>query len=627
MGAAGSGTPGVRTAGTCPILPGVISDFEEGPPAATDPGPSVINSEGRNGTWYTYNDAASGATETMTVEASGGTADCDKYALHVKGSGYASYAGLGMNFAGGKVPAAYDGTSHQFTGIKFKAKLGSTAAAKPPVHFALAIPATQSNTQPGGTCVDATADDAPKCYQHMGKYIPPGTAAGQLTSTFQTFTYCFDRDLYPASLPSIATNAQREALGSTLLQLQFDFNLGKDYTAQPDATTRAYPAFDSKGAFDFWVDDVQFFTGACPNMTPSPSTGAPAKAFPQNTAVGSCMAASNASTLSGEIAKAYATWTKNFVQSGKVVSPEDSNHVSSEAMGYGMLIAAAIGDKTAFDSFWTYVKSKLGSSGLMDWREDQSGAGSASDADFDIAYALLMANQQWPSGNYKTGSPGADSIIAAAASKDLASNVVIGGSNFASSPYNPSYFAPGWFRKFGSSFSGALTTNYTLVNTNVSSPTAGVPTDWADKGTGKPSGPGSAQVTSQIQDASGAMGYDAARVPYRLGIDACLGGTDTTSVKSIASFFNTKYPSIDLMKGGYIKSSGATHPKAVAMQGSYIGSMGIAAMAAGNTAMRDRAFRTMLDVLENGDFNHTYYPSTVGLLTMLIMAGDFPTVQ
>jgi hypothetical protein len=41
--------------------------------------------------------------------------------------------------------------------------------------------------------------------------------------------------------------------------------------------------------------------------------------------------------------------------------------------------------------------------------------------------------------------------------------------------------------------------------------------------------------------------------------------------------------------------------------------------------MRDRAFRAMLDVLESGDFNHTYFPSTVGLLTLLAMSGNFPT--
>jgi hypothetical protein len=124
------------------------------------------------------------------------------------------------------------------------------------------------------------------------------------------------------------------------------------------------------------------------------------------------------------------------------------------------------------------------------------------------------------------------------------------------------------------------------------------------------------------------MGYDAARVPWRLGMDACLGGGNTTALKAIVDFFAAKYDAgatIDLMKAGWIKSSGAVHPKAIDMQGSYIGPMGVGGMAMGNAAMRDRSFRAMLDLLESGDYNHTYFPATVGLLSLLAMSGNFPT--
>ena len=609
----------------------MISDFEEGPPVAPATGPSVINSEGRDGTWYTYNDMASGATETMTVEASGGTAMCDKYALHVKGSGYASYAGMGMNFAGGTTPAPYDGTSHQFTGIKFKAKLGSTATGKAPVRLNIAIPATQSKTQPGGACVDppsGSGADVPTCYQHMGKFIYPGSApATQLTSTFQEFTYCFDRDLYPESLPSIATNAEREALGATLLQLQFDFNLGKDYSATVDPKSPMYPKFDPKSPFDFWVDDVQFFTGACPNTVASPSNGSPTAPFPQNKGVGTCTPATNATIFSSAIAADYANWIKTFVQDNKVVSPEQGGKVTSEAMGYGMLLAAAMGDQTTFDKFFAYVTSKS-SGNLMSW-DSGNGSGSASDADLDIAYALLMANQQWPSAKY---SDKAAPIISAISSKDIVNNLVTAGSQF-QSQFNPSYFSPMALRKLG--ITGAIAPTFAMVNANVAAPTTGIPTDWCTSN-GSPTGPGAAGVTSNINDPTdinrGAMGYDAARVPWRLGMDVCTGGTDTTALKSIVDFFSARYPSIDLMKGGYYKVAQGTPASntatgAASMQGVYIGPMGVGGMAMKNNALRDRSFRTILDIQENGDFNHTYYPTTVGLLTLLAMSGNFPVVQ
>ncbi len=153
------------------------------------------------------------------------------------------------------------------------------------------------------------------------------------------------------------------------------------------------------------------------------------------------------------------------------------------------------------------------------------------------------------------------------------------------------------------------------MNSNVSSPTAGVPTDWANQSDGKPSQTGSANVTSKIQDPSGAMGYDAARVPWRLGMDACLGSTDTTALKSIATLFNTKYPSIDIDEGRLHQELGR-NPLGCRGDASLVHRTdGCGGMATGNTAMRDRAFRTLLDIMENGDFNHTYYPTTEGMLT------------
>jgi len=564
-------------------------------------------------------------TQMMKVESSGGTADCDKYALHVTGSGYNDYVGVGMNFAGtAETPVVYDGAAKGFTGIRFKAKAGSGADTKSPVRFNISTPFTEDSANPGGACKTAakTTEKAERgCYQHLGRFISPGSADGQLGSSFKTYTFCFDRDLYPLSLPSNVSNMQRDATAQNLLKLQFQFNQGKDYSGA--YAKNGYPPFGKGLAFDFWVDDIELIKGDCTSSVtaPSPSNNSPAKPFPQNAAVGTCMPASNAAKFSTAIAQIYATWTKNFVQNDKIAAPEQNNDVTSEAMGYGMMIAAAMGDKTAFDKFAGYVSGNL-SNGLMNWKN--GGSGSATDADLDIAFAYLMANLQWPSGGYKAKS---DAMASAIASRDInGSGVVTGGSQFQSAPFNPSYFSPAWMRKL-SGLSGSINANYTLINANVSAPTGGLPTDWADLTSGKPSGPGSAQVTSEIQDAGGAMGYDSARVSWRLGMDACLMGGNTTALKAIVDFFSAKYDSgasIDLMKAGWIKSSGAVHPKAIDMQGSYIGPMGVGGMAMNNAAMRDRAFRTMLDILENGDYNHTYFPSTVGLLSLLAMSGNFP---
>jgi hypothetical protein len=96
----------------------------------------------------------------------------------------------------------------------------------------------------------------------------------------------------------------------------------------------------------------------------------------------------------------------------------------------------------------------------------------------------------------------------------------------------------------------------------------------------------------------------------------------------MVNYFAGKYDMgsrIDLMKAGWYKASDGPHTAAKDTQGSYIGPMGVAGMAAKNSAMRDSAFRAILDILESGDFNHTYFPSTIGFITALIMSGNFPS--
>jgi hypothetical protein len=622
---AGSGGSGPAERMGCAITPGLLADFEEG---GTEP--VVVQHEERTGEWEMFNDETQ-TNQTMTVEASGGSAACDKFALHVKGSGYSSWgAGFGFSFVGPPTsPTPYNATSKMFTGIRFKAKLGSTADMKSPVRFNISTPWTEHTDNPGGQCTPraaATGKAAADCYQHAGRFMAVGAAEGQLSTEFKTFTYCFDRDLYPLSLPSNLTTDQRNNIASNMLKIQFQFNVGKDYSGGYPANAM-YPAFAKTLPFDFWVDDVSFITGECPNMVPQTNNGTPAKAFPQNTAVGSCMPATNAPKFAAAIANAYQNWTRTFVQGNTIVAPEQQNAVTSEAMGYGMMIAAAMGDKAAFDKFHTHVKSQGGSGAgnLMTWKGGQQG--SATDGDIDIAYALLMGHAQWPSGGYKGP---ADDMASGILSKDIVGNIVRGGSNFQNSNFNASYFAPYAFRKFAGSWATAISTNYSFVNTNVTSGTSGVPTDWGNPSNGAPSGPGAAQVTSDITDGeNGAMGYDAARVPWRLGLDACLDSSaNKTALTAIVSLFAGKYDmgaSIDLMKAGWLKTNGNPHTAAKDLQGSFIGPIGVGGMAMGNAAMRDRAFRTMLDILESGDFNHTYFPSTVGLLTALAMSGNFPT--
>jgi endo-1,4-beta-D-glucanase Y len=522
----------------------------------------------------------------------------------------------------------YNATSHQFTGIRFRAKIGTGQDAKAAVRFNLSTPATEGSQNPGGTCqvVAATTNTAAvPCFQHPGKFLSVLPADNDLTATWKTFTYCFDRDLYPQSLPSNMTNAQRDAVGSNLLKIQFAFNAGNDYSVTTYPAMGAYLPIPKASRFDFWVDQFEFFAGACTTTANFQSTGGAVRAFPRNAALGTCAIATNAANYNTAISNAYATWKSRFVQNDHVVAPEQNGVTTSEAMGYGMMIAAAMGDKATFDLFRGYATDPGRSSGgLMTWIN--GGSGSATDADSDIIYALLMANVQWPTGGYMAA---AAPMIGAFQTGDVAGGALRAGNQFPNANTNASYFAPYAYRVFGG-LAPVITSGYGFVNRNVSAATAGIPSDWSDaSGTPLAANVTGAQVVNMLSVTEPVFGYDAARVPWRLGMDRCLNAAaDSTALTSIVNFFNPKYgmgAQIDLLKAGWHKSDGTVFTTAASMQGSYIGPMGIAGMALGNATMRDRAFRAILDILESPQFNHTYFPSTVGLITALIMSGNFPT--
>ena len=124
----------------------------------------------------------------------------------------------------------------------------------------------------------------------------------------------------------------------------------------------------------------------------------------------------------------YLIWRENYVERGALVCGDGTARVRtdppetvSEGQGYGMALAAVIGDKPLFDELWRFVRHNLSQSakkfcgGLMGWMWDgastcrpidstcdpDSGAcggnqDSAFDGDVDIGIALVFAARQWP---------------------------------------------------------------------------------------------------------------------------------------------------------------------------------------------------------------------------------------
>ena len=146
-------------------------------------------------------------------------------------------------------------------------------------------------------------------------------------------------------------------------------------------------------------------------------TAAPQRPFPQHvTYTPGILKPTHVSQpeMDAAVVAHYDAWKANYVKTLPNTEPlqkwikfDKSDSTVSEAIGYGMVIAAYMADHAGFDAMLHYVKahpSRIGKN-LTAWKQslkdgsmqNVSGPDSATDGDMDIAYALILADRQWGS--------------------------------------------------------------------------------------------------------------------------------------------------------------------------------------------------------------------------------------
>jgi endo-1,4-beta-D-glucanase Y len=625
-GGSGSGAAGTSGVRACAAPASVIADFEDGT------GTDVVQG-GRAGWWYVFGDATGGSqtpaaspSGPVSVAAAtaplptGDTAMCDKFAMHATATGHgtaaADYVGFGASVnqilpppaAGSKSKNPLDVSASD--GISFNIR--STSGNAPPVWFELLN--TETQPAPDGVATNNAVDE----YNSRGKLL---TNIG----TSWTTVYVPFGLLAPRYLPAYSESACSDSSvvcqspawnPKSLLGLQFS----------------VYPQFSTSTLnYDLWVDDVSLYSGANGLATVTPTGGTPAHPFPVDGPVGACTKPAGASGKF--LVDMYNQWKSTFVVSSgggmRVQRPENGNDTVSEGIGYGMLIAVYFGDKTLFDGLWSYAQGHAapGYSMLMTWDLSSGGGnigvGSATDADEDIAFALLKAGKQW-GGTYAAT---AASVIGQIWSGDIDGGTLLpkGGTNYTSpNPTNPSYFAPAYYKEFakvdtGHNWAGVVSKVYSAIG-SVSNSSGLIPA-WC--------GNSCTSVSSNGAADDGFYQYDAHRVAWRLGVDACWNGETSgkTFLTNNANFFAKQSASgigrvsdIYTLSGG---KNGDAEPNSM----SAIGTAGVGAMAVGN-AFASTAYRFILDASYTPDPTtrktaYTYFNATVGLLAALTMSGNF----
>jgi hypothetical protein len=314
----------------------------------------------------------------------------------------------------------------------------------------------------------------------------------------------------------------------------------------------------------------------------------------------------------------------------------DSGNTTSEGMGYGMLIAVYMGDKPTFDAFWQYVKSEF-FNGLMGWHISSTGTAldqhSATDADEDMAWALLMADKQWggsPSSGGGTYLSSATSMINSIKSSEMTGNLPTDG-DYSAPVTHPDYAAPDYNAEFAmasgdSSWNAVSAAEYAAFESARNASSGLIPD--ATTGTG-----------------NNIFGFDACRAPWRVGVDYCWHGNGTQT------FGATQF--LGPMMMTFQGLAGATYPGTLELPLSLTGSPAAGATVTGTTtqpsltgaisgpaavaAMMSSANQAFIDSSwtwlktymaratmsgiygEYGD----YFGSTLALLAMIMLDGDF----
>jgi endo-1,4-beta-D-glucanase Y len=280
--------------------------------------------------------------------------------------------------------------------------------------------------------------------------------------------------------------------------------------------------------------------------------------FPQNRQSNNCVYP--AAYRNEDVQAAYTQWRTDLITSSgaggfRRVQRLASDPVLqvgstvSEGIGYGMLIAVYMNDQSLFDDLWKYEQLHLGGCqastcppmGLMDWYisadgSSSLGTGGATDADEDMAFALVMAAKQWGGQGSlaKTYQKAAiDQIIAVWVLEVYQSNLIKPGTWGDNNSVNVSYFAPAYYRVFkafggnlpksdGGSWNpnwdATIDTSYNIINSSLSAANGnqnnGLVPAWCNSsGVPNPSALQSGNPTNYQ--------YDSCRTPFRIALDWC----------------------------------------------------------------------------------------------------------
>jgi endo-1,4-beta-D-glucanase Y len=292
-----------------------------------------------------------------------------------------------------------------------------------------------------------------------------------------------------------------------------------------------------------------------------------------------------------------------------------------------MLIAAYMADQALFDELWKYERMWLDDNGLMDWYinaagTDRAGTGAATDADEDMAFALVLADRQWGGRGTLDRSYleyAEDQIKRVWDHEIYEGKLPRAGDHWGDwNNVNISYFAPAYYRVFAqidgnhTGWDAVLKTVYDTIDNALN----------ASNGN-EQNGLVPAWCTSQgVPGSPGHYQYDACRTPFRIGLDFCWFGEPRAQayVAKTTQFFAAIGAAS--IADGY-DLNGAPHPaNPGGRSAAFIGPAAVGAMASPSYPLfLEQGYAALAtgNLLVGG----IYYGESWTVLSLLMLTGNF----
>ena len=255
---------------------------------------------------------------------------------------------------------------------------------------------------------------------------------------------------------------------------------------------------------------------------------------------------------SNKLEKSWDYYKNTFIsKDGRVIDSQKDSVTTSEGQSYAMLRALIMNDYPVFSTTYKWTKENIlhKDDNLFAWlwgkKDDKTweilDQNSASDSDIDIAFALILAADQWKN---KTFLSDAKKILNDIWDKET---IEINGLRILTSgkkqtleeniPVNPSYFATYAFRVFNKydkthDWNKLVDSSYILANQVIDKTGSGLPPDWfyVNSKTGA--------ITFDQNGTMSDFSYDAVRTFFRFYLDYEINGeTRAKKLLSKIDFF------------------------------------------------------------------------------------------